>query len=234
MAKTIVSVCDFELKATRAYSDKSGRAGNHTFVIPPATDPRGHNTLVVNDMFFMERDGSRATRFTMETAENIAADLVNEWSGVGTSGAAGPGVAVCAGDKPTDEEIASCRARLSNWYTDERAKAVELWATDKKAQVIVNPVYKRASKYLGYNDDQWLVVHDITAKKVPCPVCKVEIDHEAVMCSHCGSVVNIEQWAAREAAKEAAMQRVREQMAPPRIPDVPPPLNKPQYAHTKG
>lgn len=225
MNKTIVSVCDWELHADRPFSESAKQIGRTDFVLPPAA-ANSYSSLLVKDMFFRERDGSRGTHTNMETAENIAADLVNEWGSVGSPGGAGPGVAVIAGDTPTPKEIAALRAKLAAWYQENRAAASEAWASNKRKLVMVNPVYKRASKYLGFDKDPWMLEMDeATLKAVTkCPSCRMDVPDDAITCSHCGAVVNIEAWAAYEAKKAAALAAAS---SPPKPIGPPPPPPQP-------
>ena len=98
---------------------------------------------------------------------------------------------------------------------------------------MVNPVYARASRYLGFDSDPWLLAMDESTLNatVKCPSCRKDVPEDAITCLHCGAVVNIEAWAAREAQKAAALVAASAQPMPapkPQMPPPPPPANLPK------
>lgn len=202
MTRTILSVCDFELKASRAYSLNGTDAFHATFVLP-ANKIGEHSTIQVHNMFDRFHAGDNNYAPTPETATNIANDLVGEW----TKGTVVPpmGVLVCAGDEETPEEIERAMGlhRVRCEYL--RNRAAELWATDKRTQA-TDPQYRRASLYLGYTDDPWLMAAKPVSDK-KCPWCQQSVPTNAAICSHCGQKADFELYAQLEAKQQAAMER---------------------------
>src|SRR5690242_17902344 len=116
---TIVSVYFRPVSATRPYKPYDGSRGyNSTFTID-ACKAGEHKTLKLGNHFERTYIGERRymdTPVYCDGLAGLAVDLVHEWAeNVLGADKGGPGILVCAGDEPTQEEIDRCIARQTAW-----------------------------------------------------------------------------------------------------------------------
>jgi len=170
------SVCDVELRRSL------GTLG--TYIIPPA--PTGDHSYIAIEPR-VERvdiglglDGKYGKEFW--PARRIAEDVVGvhsyenyeKW-----------GVFVCAGDRPTEEELSRARAKLTKTYQDLVFEADQLHARPNGFRDITD-VHRRAAKYLG-QERPWAYTPQ---QLVPCPGCGERLVPTVAVCKHCGAVLD--------------------------------------------
>lgn len=222
MTRTILSVCDEELRAVRPYSLNGVDAFNTTYILT-ANAKGQHSTCKVTDAFDRFQIGENDYRPVPEAADGIANDIIGQWTK--NTVVPPPGVILCAGDEPTQEEIERAHAIQQIHCEYLRNKASELWATDHK-QEATSPQYRRASIYLGYTSDPWLMPEKPQQTET-CPWCGQQVPAGVANCFHCGKIVNFTRAAQLEAMQQAAFDQAKAAIAPHPVPQIPVP-SKPQ------
>ena len=138
-----------------------------------------------------ERTGSidlgdkRTTEFPI-TARAIAEDLareINSDSGEGSF----HGVFVCAGDKPTEEELAEARAKLEAFYR-RLVGAADLEWERSHSPLFITDLDRRAARVLGI-EKPWL--YDPRAQ-MECPLCAEKLKPGVAVCRACGAILKPE------------------------------------------
>jgi len=182
----VASVCDVELKRSL------GTLG--TYAIPASQDAgEAHSTGSGQAPAVLEieprveqvdiglgLDGKYGKEFW--SARKIAEDVVGihsyenyeKW-----------GVFVCAGERPTEAELAAARARLLKTYQALIFEADQLHARPNGFRDITD-VHRRAAKYLG-QERPWAYTPQ---QLVPCPGCGERLVPTVAVCRHCGAVLD--------------------------------------------
>lgn len=125
----------------------------------------------------------RTTEFPI-TARAIAEDLareINSDSGEGSF----HGVFVCAGDKPTENELTEARSRLDAFYGKLVATADLEWERSH-SPLFITDLDRRAARVLGV-DKPWL--YDPRAQ-MECPLCAEKLKPGVAVCRACGAILN--------------------------------------------
>ena len=220
MKRTILSVCNWPLTATRDYSENGVTAFKHKYEIPAV--PKGEYRLLADTDLWDRMHVSEGQYSPLPVyGEHIADDLVEQWTGDMAAGR--PGCVVIKGDEPTPEEIAFATNQHVAYCTARRNEANKLWAENKRDQATGEP-FRLASEYLGTPNDPWCLTQNKSIQ-VKCQWCGVEIDIEAALCSHCGKVANFNRYQ-ELLAKQAEIERMFKESAMPK--PVAPPIAKPE------
>jgi hypothetical protein len=111
------------------------------------------------------------------SAPEIAADLVQDL--------ASHGVFVCAGPRPTDEELARAIALRDAWYQQLVFEGDQMWARSHNYREL-SDMHRRAALALGL-EREWAYV---PTKMVDCPVCGEKVKEGVAICRHCTAVLN--------------------------------------------
>jgi len=122
-----------------------------------------------------------------DSAREIADDLLNEWShpAIGMGTGLGPGIFICAGVTPTDEEIQPQLEKQIAWAQYIVDKADELWITGKRDEV--KEGHRKAALWLG-RDREWAQVGRTQLLTKACPYCGTTISGAAPVCPTCHRV----------------------------------------------
>lgn len=138
---------------------------------------------------------NRRFPFTI-SAREIAEDLLQDLHD--------HGVFVCAGARPTADEISAATARRDGYYHRLIAEGDTLWARGHSFREI-SDMHRRAAIALGI-EREWAYVPMRTGE---CPACGEKIKLGVAVCKHCHAILDAE-----KAAKHglAASSGVREQL----------------------
>lgn len=97
------------------------------------------------------------------------------------------GVFVCAGARPTAEELAAATARRDAYYHRLIAEGDTLWARGHSFREI-SDMHRRAAIALGV-EREWAYVPTRTSE---CPVCGEKIKQGVAVCKHCHAILDAE------------------------------------------
>lgn len=233
--KVIASVHFAPLSAGRSYR-VVGTNGNpqYNFNIPASERAGDVQFTRVYDM--EERCGTIAGHPNWNrhatTCDLVARDLVGGWAQASLlSDFGGPGVCVCAGEVPTEDEIRAITLRQTAWANALYSDANRKWVEGKSNEI--GSLHRDATKWLGKLDAPW--VKDVTAVSVQsCPHCGEQIPTGIMRCPKCREVVDLEKYAihlkALREIEEAAARRPAEQTpvaaAALKVPSIPAPPSK--------
>jgi hypothetical protein len=197
---------------------------NYQIPACPKGDPP--NLLAIEDQSQFETIPLQGRRVpTTIPAINVAEDAIRTWteSAQFMADDAKPAIFICrdkAGnllDTPTKGQIAHYLEAQDRFMLKHLQEADRLFR-DKKIAAIPKPTFVFA-EYMNYQAE-WR--HRTTSQdNVECPYCTKVIAASAIICPHCSQVVNIPEWAKREAEKAAALASLGSAHATP----IPPPLN---------
>jgi hypothetical protein len=181
---TIASISDQDWYISRTYG---------VFHIPACEKGKLHSLLMITPRGdALDLGDNRKFPFTI-TAREIANDLVQEL--------APHGVFVCAGARPTEQELAAAAASRDAWYQQLVFEGDQMWARSHNYREISDQ-HRRAVLALGL-EREWAYVPQ---KLVDCPVCGDKIKPGVAMCKHCNAVLD-EEKAARHGLR--AVERFR-------------------------
>lgn len=108
-----------------------------------------------------------------EIAEDITQDLGDH------------GIFVCAGELPSDEELARARAQRDSWYKQLVAEADEMWARGHSYREI-SDMHRRAVMAMGL-EREWAYVPE---RQMECPACAEKVKPGVAICKHCGAILD--------------------------------------------
>jgi hypothetical protein len=167
---TIASISDQDWYITRTYG---------VFHIPacPKNEPCAL-LLVTPRGDAIDLGDNHRFPFTI-SARDIAEDLVQDL--------ADHGVFVCAGARPSDDELASARARRDSWYKRLVAEADEMWARGHSYREI-SDMHRRAAMAMGL-EREWAYVPQ---RQMDCPACGEKVKPGVALCRHCGAILDAE------------------------------------------
>ncbi len=176
---TIVSISDQDWYISRTYG---------VFHIPASEKGKPFALLRVTARGdALDLGDHRRFPFTI-TAREIAADLVQDL---------GPhGVFVCAGARPTDDELAAAGAQRESWYKQLVFEGDQMWARSHNFREISDQ-HRRAVLALGL-ECEWAYVPE---KLVDCPVCGEKVKPGVALCRHCGAILDREKAARHGVAR---------------------------------
>ncbi len=121
---------------------------------------------------------NRRFPFTI-SAREIAEDLLQDLHD--------HGVFVCAGARPTADELAAAAARRDGYYHRLIAEGDTLWARGHSFREI-SDMHRRASIALGV-EREWAYVPTRTTE---CPACGEKIKQGVAVCKHCHAILDPE------------------------------------------
>jgi hypothetical protein len=96
------------------------------------------------------------------------------------------GIFVCEGEVPTKAELAEAHAKLKRFYQGRVSMADASWEQNHNP-IFIDAVDRRAARYLNELDKPWLF-DTKTAEK--CPACAEQVKPGAVVCRHCGFIID--------------------------------------------
>ncbi len=98
------------------------------------------------------------------------------------------GVFLCAGDHPTEAELAAAQAQQDAFYLEQIQQADLTYSRTPQRPDSITDVQRRAARALGI-DRPWLV--KLTAMS-DCPACGGAVKAGAAVCRHCGAILDDE------------------------------------------
>ena len=121
---------------------------------------------------------NRRYPFTI-TAREIAEDLLQDLHD--------HGIFVCAGARPTTEELSSATARRDAYYHRLIGEGDTLWARGHSFREI-SDLHRRAAMALGV-EREWAYV---PMRMSECPACGEKVKTGVAVCKHCGAILDAE------------------------------------------
>jgi hypothetical protein len=118
------------------------------------------------------------------TAREIADDIAREINSDAGEGS-DFGVFVCAGERPTEEEIAAARGRMEAFYKRIVVQADQEWERAHNAMTI-SDVQRRGARWLKL-EREWFYE---PARQAECPACGERIRPGVAVCRTCGAVLD--------------------------------------------
>jgi zinc-ribbon domain len=109
------------------------------------------------------------------------------------------GVFVCAGARPTPEELAAAAARRDAFYLRLIGEGDTLWARGHSFREI-SDLHRRAALALGV-EREWAYV---PARMSECPACGEKVKTGVAVCKHCGAILDAEKAAQHGLGPQAA------------------------------
>ena len=185
--------------------------------------------LVVRDGYQQEQEPiTRVERKTLITAEEIAYDIVREWTtnAPGMTPECKPGIWVCAGSKPTEEERQRAVKWQSAWCEYLIMQGDEKMAKPEERKYIT-PLMRAACRWMGRERDWLLELKDAEIKM--CPFCKKAVPADAIKCQFCGEIIDVARYAKLVAERDAIVKAAAAPTAP-----LPPPVHNPQQARPQA
>ena len=178
--RTLASVFPIDVRVDRRHN------GYTTYVLPAAPKD-GVSTLVVTGAIDFGIDRTTEPETILERpvpVDVVADDLLRTFSTgqLGATDAAGPGICICAGDKPTAEEIAAIRTRQTLYFTDLVYSADLMFARGESKGIL--QIHREAAKWLGVEGRPW--VQELTPSSTKkCLACAETIQAQARVCKMC-------------------------------------------------
>jgi len=121
---------------------------------------------------------NRRFPFTI-SARDIAEDLLQDLRD--------HGIFVCAGARPSEDELASARERRNRYYQGLIAEGDMMWARGHSFREI-SDLHRRAAISLGV-EREWAYV---PMRTTDCPVCGEKIKANVAVCKHCHGILDQE------------------------------------------
>jgi len=167
---TIASLSDQDWYVSRTYG---------VFHIPARPKDQEYAVLLINaHKDALDIGDSRRLPFVV-TAREIAEDLLQDLGD--------HGVFVCAGARPTKEELAAAAERRNSWYLQLVADADQMWARGHSYREI-SDMHRRAVLSLGL-EREWAFV---ARKMADCPACGEKVKEGVAVCKHCKAILDPE------------------------------------------
>lgn len=121
---------------------------------------------------------NRRFPFTI-SARDIAEDLLQDLQD--------HGIFVCAGARPTTEELAGATERRNKFYQGLIGEADTMWARGHSFREI-SDLHRRAAISLGV-EREWAYV---PMRTIECPVCGEKLKAGVAVCKHCHAILDAE------------------------------------------
>ena len=121
---------------------------------------------------------NRRFPFTI-SARDIAEDLLQDLRE--------HGIFVCAGERPSAEELASATARRDAYYHQLISEGDTMWARGHSFREI-SDLHRRAAIALGV-EREWAYV---PTRFADCPACGEKVKPGVAVCKHCGAILDAE------------------------------------------
>jgi hypothetical protein len=165
---TIASLSDQDWYVSRTYG---------VFHIPARAKGEACALLIVTARGdALDLGDNRRFPFTIGARE-IAEDLVQDLDD--------HGVFVCAGARPSDEELAEAGAKRDDWYQRLVVEGDQMWARGHSYREI-SDMHRRAALVLG-SEREWAYV---PTKMMDCPVCGEKVKPGVAVCRHCSAILD--------------------------------------------
>jgi hypothetical protein len=120
------------------------------------------------------------------------------------------GIFVCAGARPTSEELAAAVARRDAYYHRLIAEGDTLWARGHSFREI-SDLHRRAAIAIGA-EREWAYV---PMRLSDCPACGEKVKSGVAVCKHCGAILDAEKAALHGLGAGASTARPNSASAPP-------------------
>ena len=143
-----------------------------------ATSPPYALLLITARGDVIDLGDNRRFPFTI-TAREIADDLLQDLRD--------HGVFVCAGPRPTPEELATAAARRDAYYQRLITDGDTMWARGHSFREI-SDLHRRAAISLGV-EREWAYV---AMRMNECPACGEKVKPAVAVCKHCGAILDAE------------------------------------------
>ena len=114
------------------------------------------------------------------------------------------GIFVCAGARPTAEELAAATARRDVYYTRLVAEGDTMWARGHSFREI-SDLHRRAATALGI-EREWAYVPLRTSE---CPACGEKVKAGVAVCKHCHAILDAEKAAKHGLGPQAGESRAK-------------------------
>ena len=121
---------------------------------------------------------NRRFPFTI-SARDIAEDLLQDLRE--------HGIFVCAGERPSAEELASANTRRDAYYHQLISEGDTMWARGHSFREI-SDLHRRAAIALGV-EREWAYV---PTRFADCPACGEKVKPSVAVCKHCGAILDAE------------------------------------------
>jgi hypothetical protein len=121
---------------------------------------------------------NRRFPFTI-SARDIAEDLLQDLRE--------HGIFVCAGERPSAEELASATTRRDAYYHQLISEGDTMWARGHSFREI-SDLHRRAAIALGV-EREWAYV---PTRFADCPACGEKVKPSVAVCKHCGAILDAE------------------------------------------
>jgi len=176
------------LRAERAPGSAASRA--REIEEPGGSDPPYAILLLRSRQDVIDLGDGRRLPFPI-TAREIADDLLQDLHD--------HGVFLCAGARPTSEELAAATARRDAYYHRLIAEGDTLWARGHSFREI-SDMHRRAALALGV-EREWAYV---PMRMSDCPACGEKVKAGVAVCKHCHAILDAEK-AAQHGLPSAAV-----------------------------
>lgn len=144
--------------------------------------------LITSRSDALDLGDNRRFPFTI-SAREIADDLLQDLHD--------HGIFICAGARPTTEELGRARARRDSFYHRLIFEADTMWARGHSFREI-SDMHRRAAIVLGV-EREWAYV---PIQMADCPACGEKVKPGVAVCRHCGAILD-EEKAARHGLTKA-------------------------------
>jgi hypothetical protein len=160
--------------------DGSGdRSADSFLAAQPATAGRPYALLLITARGdVIDLGDNRRFPFTI-TAREIANDLLQDLHD--------HGIFVCAGPRPSAEELATAAARRDTYYQRLITEGDTMWARGHSFREI-SDLHRRAAISLGV-EREWAYV---PMRMHECPACGEKVKPAVAVCKHCGAILDAE------------------------------------------
>lgn len=181
----IASISDQDWYISRTHGVYHIPACPKTASDPPGSPSRGAEGAVSYALLLITARGdaidlgdNRRFPFTI-SAREIAEDLLQDLHD--------HGVFICAGPRPTAEELAAATSRRDAYYHRLIAEGDTLWARGHSFREI-SDMHRRAAIALGI-EREWAYV---PIRLADCPACGEKVKAGVAVCKHCGAILDAE------------------------------------------
>lgn len=177
---SIASISDQDWYISRTYG---------IYHIPACTKGQGYALLLVSARSDVIDLGDNRRFPFMISARQIADDLLQDLQD--------HGVFVCAGARPTSEELGTAKARRDAFYHRLISEGDMMWARGHSFREI-SDMHRRAALAMG-TEREWAYV---AVEMQDCPVCGEKIKRGVAVCKHCRAILDEERAARHGVHKE--------------------------------
>jgi hypothetical protein len=120
------------------------------------------------------------------------------------------GIFVCAGERPSAEELTSATARRDAYYHQLISEGDTMWARGHSFREI-SDLHRRAAIALGV-EREWAYV---PTRFADCPACGEKVKPSVAVCKHCGAILDAEKAAKHGLGATSSGAASRATPAPP-------------------